>query len=64
MYGFPYENDRVQVSLGVTHSAKSQNNDLKYASVWIAKCMDFLVKLIGFMCLWVWRTARIHRKMH
>ena len=42
MNGFPEENDRVHVSLGATLSANSQNRNLKRASVWRAKCVDFL----------------------
>ena len=41
------------MSLGVTDGADSQNIDLKWASVWRAKCMEFLRKMIGFRCLWV-----------
>ena len=29
MYAFPQENERVQMSLGVTHSTDSQKHDLK-----------------------------------
>jgi hypothetical protein len=61
MCGSPYENDRVQVSLGATLSANSQNRNLKRASVWRAKCVNFLRKMIGFMCRWVRRSARIRR---
>jgi len=53
IYGCPDADNRVQVSLGVTHSAKSQKKDLNQASVWRAKCMDSIRKMIGFMCLWV-----------
>ena len=62
-FEFPYESDRVRVSLGVTHSAKSQKNDLKYASVWRAKCMDSLRKMIGCMCpLGVTHSAKSQKK--
>ena len=59
--GFPSGNDRVQVSVGVTLSANSQNRNSKRASVWRARCVDFLMKMIGFRCLWVRRSARILR---
>ena len=52
MYGFLQENDRFHMSLGVTDLAAPQKLHLKLTSVWRAKCMDFLKKMIGFMCLW------------
>jgi hypothetical protein len=61
MCGFLQKNDRVQVYVGATLSANSQNRNLKWASVWRAKCVDFLRTIIGFRCLWVRRSARIRR---
>jgi hypothetical protein len=61
MCGFPNENDRVQVSLGATLSANSQNRNLKGASIWRAECVDSLGEIIGFKCLWVRRSARFCR---
>jgi len=42
-------------------SANSQNKNLKWASVWRAKCVEPLSKMIGFMRFLVRRTARIRR---
>ena len=52
MYGFTWENDRFHVSLGARDLGDSQKQHLKLTSVRRAKCMDFLKKTIGFMCLW------------
>ena len=59
MCGFPQENNTFHVSLGASDLADSQKWHLKLTSVWRAKCMDFLEKTIGFMCLmilidWYW----------
>ena len=61
MCEFPAENDRVHVSLGATLSANSQNRNLKWASIWRARCVDVLMKMLRFRCLRVRRSARIRR---
>ena len=49
MYGFPKENGRIHVTLGTADLAESQKWHLKLTSVWKAKCLDFVQKMIGFM---------------
>ena len=61
LYGFRYENNELQVSLGARNVAHSHTSYFKLTSVWRARCVDALVKMIGFMCLWVRGTSRIRR---
>ena len=61
MYRFHMENKWFLVSLGAMDRALSQKEDPKLASVWKAKCMNVMKKIIGFWCLWVRGTAHFRR---
>ncbi len=63
MQGIPKENKGFQVPVVHKDSAKSQKNDLKWTSIWRAKCKEFHGKNEGFRVPVVLRDSAKAQKM-